>query len=214
MGARVEVYYSLQSDYCYFLLDRVLGLRAAGVEIVIRPVLGGVLRLPERYRERDELEQRYFATDTARLAEYLELPYGYPDPSPIAFKPGSLWIAEQNQPLNEYLYRLFVGADRAGRALDFLGRVGRLLWDGSTPGWNRETHLADALAAAGMDLNDILNATTWESAKSQLDQNADAMLAAGHWGVPLMIYDGEPFYGQDRFNQLVWRMKTKGDLPC
>jgi len=32
------------------------------------------------------------------------------------------------------------------------------------------------------------------------------MVSAGHWGVPLMVYKGEPFYGQDRFDQLLWRM--------
>lgn len=88
--ARVEVFYSLQSDYCYFLLDRLIGLSRKGTEVVIRPVLGGVLRVPERYQDRDELEQRYFEIDTARTAAYLGLPYAYPDPSPIQFKPGSL----------------------------------------------------------------------------------------------------------------------------
>jgi len=36
------------------------------------------------------------------------------------------------------------------------------------------------------------------------------MYAAGHWGVPLMVYRDEPFYGQDRFDQLLWRIKTEG----
>ena len=93
--ARVDVFYSLQSDYCYFLLDRLIGLAGQGVEVVIRPVLGGVIRLPGRFRDRDALEQRYFETDTARQAEYLGLPYAYPQPSPIAFKPESLWITDE-----------------------------------------------------------------------------------------------------------------------
>ena len=25
-----------------------------------------------------------------------------------------------------------------------------------------------------------------------------------------MVYDGEPFFGQDRYDQLVWRMRQKG----
>ena len=32
----------------------------------------------------------------------------------------------------------------------------------------------------------------------------------GHYGVSLMVFDGEPFFGQDRFDQLVWRMTQKG----
>ncbi|WP_306116420.1 MULTISPECIES: DsbA family protein [unclassified Roseovarius] len=214
MGARVEVFYSLQSDYCYFLLDRLIWLAGQGIDVAIRPVLGGVLRLPDRYRDRDALEQAYFATDTAREAAYLGLPYAYPEPSPITFKPGSLWIAEEKQSLNERLNRLFVGAVRAGKGLAFLDHVARKLWDGSTPGWDKGDHLTKAMAAAGMDMDAILASTSWAEAKTDLDRNAEAMLEAGHWGVPLMVYRNEPFYGQDRFDQMVWRMGQKGDLPC
>ena len=63
--------------------------------------------MPERFKDRDELEQNYFLTDAARTADFLDLPYASPNPSPITFKPGSLWVAEDEQPRNEYLYRLF-----------------------------------------------------------------------------------------------------------
>ncbi len=212
MVPRVEVYYSLQSDYCYFLLDRLIGLAGQGVEVDIRPVLGGLIRIPERYRDRDALEQSYFQTDTQREAAFLALPYAYPDPSPIRMKRGSLWVAEAEQPLNEYINRLYAGAARAGRALPFLDHVGRMLWDGSTPGWDKEMHLERAMARAGLEIAAVLAETPWEVAKALLNANAAAMLEAGHWGVPLMVYEEEPFYGQDRFDQLVWRMKERGDL--
>ncbi|WP_120501986.1 DsbA family protein [Roseovarius sp. EL26] len=212
MAPRVEVYYSLQSDYCYLLLDRLIGLADEGVQVEIVPVLGGVLRLPHRYQGRDELEQQYFEADTKRLAEFLELPHAYPDPSPIDFKPGSLWIAEEKQPRNEYLCRLYVGAVRAGRAMAFLDVVGRMLWDGSTPGWDQGDLLSRAIAKIGLDLAEVLEGTSWDSAKAELDRNAEAILAAGHWGVPLMVYEGEPFYGQDRFDHLVWRIRQRGGL--
>ncbi len=32
----------------------------------------------------------------------------------------------------------------------------------------------------------------------------------GHYGVPLMVYAGEPFFGQDRYDQLLWRMQQTG----
>ena len=209
---RVEVFYSLQSDYCYFLLDRLLKLNAKGVEVVIRPVLGGVLRMPEKFSERDKFEQNYFVADTMRVAEYLNLPYEYPDPSPIEFKRNSLWIAEAEQPRNENLYQLFVGSVRSGNGLNFLDKVSRCLWDGSTPGWDHGDHLRVAMAEAGLSLAAVLQDTPWTSAKSELDQNAEDMLKAGHWGVPLLVFNGEPFYGQDRFDLLLWRMKNAGAL--
>lgn len=203
---KVDVWYSLQSDYCYFLLDRLLRLSSLGIDIAVRPVLGIVLRMPEATRNRGELEQRYFVIDTKRTAEFLGLPYSYPDPSPIQFEPGSLWIASEEQPRIERLYRLFVGANRAGKGLDFLGVVARGLWDGSQPGWDSSSFLHGAMADIGLDHDRVLANTAWTDARRELDANHDAMLEAGHWGVPLMAYEGEPFYGQDRFDQLLWRM--------
>ena len=209
--SQVKVFYSLQSDYCYFLLDRLLELTKKNVDVKIMPVLGGVIRLPERFKDRDILEQRYFQTDTQRTADFLGLPYSYPDPSPIQFKPDSLWIPEPHQPLNEYINRLFMGSEMAGKGMAFLDKVARRLWDGSMPGWNQGDHLANALKEAGLDLETILENTPWEIAKSQFEKNAQAMLDSGHWGVPLMIYRGEAFYGQDRFDQLIWRMQQAGE---
>ncbi len=212
MMARVDVFYSLQSDYCYFLLDRLLGLAERGVDVVIRPLLGGVLRLPDRYKDRDTMEQEYFGRDTHRVAEFLGLPYVYPDPSPIDFLPGSLWVPALDQPRNMRLYRLFVGASEAGKGLAFLDSVGRMLWDGSAPGWDKGDHLVRGMRAIGLDLDQVLADMPEDKAIAILDGNAARILEAGHWGVPLMVYDEEPFYGQDRFDHLVWRLEQKGVL--
>jgi 2-hydroxychromene-2-carboxylate isomerase len=33
---------------------------------------------------------------------------------------------------------------------------------------------------------------------------------AAHTGVPLFVFNEEPFFGQDRIDQLIWRMKQYG----
>ncbi|MDP6398756.1 MAG: DsbA family protein [Arenicellales bacterium] len=203
---RVDIWYSLQSDYCYFLIDRLLKLAKAQVDVVIRPVLGLVLRMPEATANRSELEQRYFVTDTKRTARFLGLPYTYPDPSPIQFERGSLWIASKEQPHVEHLYRLFVGANRQGKGLAFLDKVVRHFWDGSQPAWDTSGFLIGALAEIGLSHDTLLATYDWSNVEPELSANHDAMLEAGHWGVPLIVYQGEPFYGQDRFDQLLWRM--------
>lgn len=203
---QVNVWYSLQSDYCYFLIDRLLKLSSTNVDVVIRPVLGLVLRMPEATAGRSLLEQNYFVTDTKRTAAYLGLPHEYPDPSPIQFQPGSLWIATKEQPRIEHLYRLFVGANRNSKGLQFLNVVARGLWDGSQPRWDRSPFLNNAMSVIGLELDEVLADNDWTNVEQELAANHEAMLDIGHWGVPLMVYDGEPFYGQDRFNQLLWRM--------
>ena len=45
---------------------------------------------------------------------------------------------------------------------------------------------------------------------AEVAANQAALEAAGHWGVPTMVFEGEPFFGQDRFDVLVWRLKQRG----
>ncbi len=40
--------------------------------------------------------------------------------------------------------------------------------------------------------------------------NQAALDASGHWGVPTMVFEGEPFFGQDRNGTLRWRLGTAG----
>ncbi|MEL6197398.1 MAG: DsbA family protein [Pseudomonadota bacterium] len=206
---RVEVYWSLQSPYCYLLLDRLLWLDAqADVTVAIRPVLPGVLRLAETYRRRGAREQAYFDRDTARTAAFEGMSFAPPEPSPVAFVPGEGWVAEPDQPRIGRLYDLFVSACRAGRALTFLDHVMRLIWDGRTRGWDTGDHLERAVRAAGLEPAKLQAeaAADPERIADTLAANAQAMLEAGHHGVPLMVLDSEPFYGQDRFDQLLWRL--------
>ena len=34
--------------------------------------------------------------------------------------------------------------------------------------------------------------------------------ASGHWGVPTLVFQGEPFFGQDRIDLALWRMQQAG----
>ena len=43
-----------------------------------------------------------------------------------------------------------------------------------------------------------------------VEENQVAQRAAGHWGVPMMVFGEEAFFGQDRFDQLKWRMEQQG----
>ena len=72
-----------------------------------------------------------------------------------------MWVDEDAQPCNECLYRLFVGSAKAGYGLEFLDKVGRMLWDGSTPDWDQGDNLEDKMREAGMDLEAILSSTSW-----------------------------------------------------
>lgn len=185
----------MQSPYCWFVLDRLKGLNARpDVTVMIRPVRPGALRLPDTFRDRSPMEMAYFEADVQRTAAFLGLTYAQPDPSPVVFEPGC-WVAAPNQPLVDRLYGLFAAACAQGQGLAFVDIVMPLIWDGRTRGW--DAVLESVVSPLGLTPVDATETVTANEAE---------MYATGHWGVPLMVYRGEPFYGQDRFDQLVWRI--------
>lgn len=209
---RVELYWSFRSPYSYIVLPRILRLRDShGVEIDFRIVHPAAIRNPAYFARMDPLARPYFLKDCARCAAFHSLPFRRPIPDPIAQDAATLIIASE-QPLARWLGRLGIAATEHGRGLEFAGEIASLLWDGSVTGWNEGRHLADATARAGLDLSDLEAAVAGrkEHLEHRLTENNRALREAGHWGVPTMVFGGEPFFGQDRFDVLVWRLKQCG----
>jgi 2-hydroxychromene-2-carboxylate isomerase len=75
-------------------------------------------------------------------------------------------------------------------------------------GWNEGDHIARAAARAGLDLAELEALVNADPAghEEALALNDQALRAAGHWGVPTMVFRGEPFFGQDRIDMLAWRL--------
>lgn len=119
------------------------------------------------------------------------------------------------QPNIRRLTRLGAAAQRAGRGLAFIDEVSRLLWDGRVEGWDRGDHLAQAAARVQFDLAALEAAIAADPAPFDMtiEQNQKDQRAAGHWGVPTFVFRGEPFFGQDRIDILVWRMRQHGLTP-
>jgi 2-hydroxychromene-2-carboxylate isomerase len=100
-------------------------------------------------------------------------------------------------------------AAERGRGLAFLDEVSRLIWSGAVKGWDQGTHLADAAARAGLELAELDAEAKARSAEldARIAENQRALEAAGHWGVPTLVFRGEPFFGQDRLDLLAWRIR-------
>jgi 2-hydroxychromene-2-carboxylate isomerase len=67
--------------------------------------------------------------------------------------------------------------------------------------------LRAGLALAALETEAAARAARLDAA---IADNQRALEAAGHWGVPTMVFDGEPFFGQDRIDLLVWRLRQHG----
>jgi 2-hydroxychromene-2-carboxylate isomerase len=212
MPALIELFWSFRSPYCYLALDRILELtRTYEVEVNIRPVYPLAIRSPEFFTRVHPNYRRYHLLDSRRLAAFLAIPYRRPIPDPVIQDLETNRIAPE-QPYIFRLTRLGMAAVLARRGLEFVDHVSRVLWDGTVDGWNEGSHLADAVARAGLDLHQLDERIASDPSRYDrlIEVNQQAHEAAGHWGVPTIVFEGEPYFGQDRLDVLVWRMRQKG----
>ena len=102
-----------------------------------------------------------------------------------------------------------IEAERRGRGVDFAAAVYRLIF-GGTSGWDQGDHLSNAATSVGLDLAEMEGAIESGDHMDEINRNQQALDAAGHWGVPTMVFRGEPFFGQDRVDTLRRRLGQLG----
>ena len=211
MSLAVDVFWSFRSPYSYLATPRLVALqREWDVDVNVRVVLPIAVRIEGFFQRVNPLWPPYLMRDTTRIAEQLGLPYGWPYPDPIVQNYATREVAKE-QPYIYRLTRLGVETARRGRALPFVAEISRVIF-GGTHNWHEGTHLADATARAGLDLAAMDAAITADPASydATIAKNQEDLETAGHWGVPTMVFEGEPFFGQDRIDLLVWRMEQHG----
>lgn len=132
----------------------------------------------------------------------------WPRPDPVVQNRETFEVAEE-QPYIWRLSTLGIEAERRGKGIDFAYHVALLLW-GGTANWHEGDHLARATATAGLDLAEMETALEQYDGEAEIAKNHELLEQAGHWGVPTMVFDGEPFFGQDRIDTLRWRLDEGG----
>jgi 2-hydroxychromene-2-carboxylate isomerase len=211
MSFRLDLFWSFRSPYSYLATPRLVQMQHAyDLDIAVRPVYPIALRIPGFFKKVNPLWPPYLMKDCARIAEMNGIPFAWPSPDPIVQDFTTMDIAA-DQPYIHRLTRLGVAANRRGRGLAFIDEVSRLTF-GGVKGWHQGDHLARAATRAGLDLAELDAAITADpqSYETEIEANEAAQKAAGHWGVPLMVFRGEPFFGQDRLDVLLWRMRYAG----
>ena len=208
----IDFYISMRSPYSYLVTPRLATLTETyDVEITARPVYAIAARDPDWFKTLNPLWLPYFLIDQQRTAEFLGVPFGRPRPDPIVQDLATGTIAA-DQPYIQSLTRLAAAASGRGHSFALVREVSALIFDGTVDGWNEGDHLKNAVARAGLDLDELNVAieANPEHYEVIIAANQDAQKAVGHWGTPLMVFKGEPFFGQDRFDMLQWRLEQNG----
>jgi 2-hydroxychromene-2-carboxylate isomerase len=211
MTLTADIFWSFRSPYSYLATRRYRALTEEyDLTFNLRPVYPLAIREPDFFERSHPNWLRYTFTDIFRVAQFLQIPMGPPRPDPIVQDIATRKISP-DQPYIFRLTRLGQVAWRRGRSLAFCDEVSRLIWGGAE-NWHEGDHLQAAAQRAGLDLFalDAEAVSDAEMLDLEIAANQSALEASGHWGVPTLVFDGEPFFGQDRIELAVWRMKQKG----
>lgn len=210
MTASIDLYFSFRSPYSYLAAQCACAIpETFNATIHLRPVLPLAIRQPDFFNPENLKRAMYILVDWERRAEQLALPHKWPSPDPIVQDFETMKVA-QEQPYIHRLSKLGVLAEREGKGLAMAAAVSRLIF-GGTENWDQGEHLATTLATIGLDLQALdQQINDDESLADVIAENQAQLEAAGHWGVPTFVYNGSPYFGQDRIDTLCWQLGRDG----
>lgn len=199
MSAPIDFWFDFASPYGYLAslrIDRIAG----GVNRTVRwrpMLLGAVFKVtgaqPNLLRP---LQGDYLRRDVPRFARLLGAPLAWPETMPIAAIAACrafYWIEERNP-------------DQAKR---FAQAVYHAHW-----GMGRDVTPVDVVAGVaagvGIDPAKLTEAVQRQDVKDRLRRVNEEAVAAGVFGSPFIVVDGEPFWGADRLDQVARWLETGG----
>ena len=210
MTLTFDFHFSFRSPYSYLampLIERLLAEYDAAANMrIVRPI---AVRIPGFFQTVNPLWPPYLAKDCKRIAEMNNIPYRWPRPDPIVQDRETRTVAP-DQPHIMRVSRMGALAAERGKGFEFVRAASFMMWSGHVDGWNEGGQLEGCANAVG--LNDLERDAAKDAARLDaiIETNEAAQQTAGHWGVPLFVFEGEPFFGQDRVDHLIWRMKQRG----
>ena len=209
----IDLYFSFRSPYSYLILPRILKLKKeSNIDINFKLVYPIAIRMPDWFEKKNILFFLSTMSDFKKKAKQLDMPLNLPvKPDPIKQNIFTAKIAK-NQPYIFDICHMGQEMTNRGFGLEFAYKLSTKIW--SVKNWNKDEHLVEILSEFNIELPEIRE-TIKNNEKALIEkikQNQVEQLDAGHHGVPLSVYKEEYFFGQDKFNDLIERMKINGDL--
>ena len=207
-----DFHFSFRSPYSYLAMPAVEALLetydADANMRIVRPI---AVRIPGFFQKVNPLWPPYLGRDTRRIAEMNGIPYRWPRPDPIVQDRETRDVATE-QPYIMRVSRLGALAAERGKGFAFVRAASHMMWSGEVEGWHEDGRLAACADAVGLDGAALERDAATDAARLDaiIEENENAQTVAGHWGVPLFVFQDEPFFGQDRLDHLIWRMKQAG----
>ncbi len=199
MSEPIEFYFDFSSPYGYLAAETIdsLGERT-GRRVDWRPFLLGAVFQETRGEPLLNIPMKgdYARHDLERSARLIGVPFVIPGSFPfmsIAAARAYYWMLDR---------------DRA-KAVDLAKTLFREAF-----GRGRDINSAAAVTAvcarAGVDAEELAAALTDPALKQRVREEVDGAIAKGVFGSPLIIVDGETFWGHDRLDQVALWVERGG----
>lgn len=194
MGRTVDYYFAPQSPWAYLGHQRLVDIVArTGATLRVMPMdlggkvfpISGGLPLGQRAPQR----QAYRLVELRRFSQHLKIPLNLkPQYFPVGGDPAA---------------RLIIAADMAHGAAAAMAMAGALL----TACWAQDRNMADDAVLAELLQEQKLSAGLLAQSHSSevqalYETYTQAAIAAGVFGAPSYVLEGEIFWGQDRLDFL------------
>ncbi len=200
MGTTIDYYFTPQSPWTYLGHQRFVNIaQAAGATVRVLPVdfgkifpASGGLPLGQRAPQR----QAYRLVELQRFSRHLDVPLNlHPAFFPVGGDPAA---------------RLIMAVDQAQGSAAALQAAG-LIFKGV---WAQERNIADDKVLAEILQECALDAALLEQSRNPAVQQAyeaqtAQALAAGVFGAPSYVVEGEIFWGQDRLDLLEKKLSAR-----
>jgi 2-hydroxychromene-2-carboxylate isomerase len=187
----IDFYFDFSSPYGYLASQKIEALaQRHGRSVDWHPMLLGVVFKQTGAAPLTEVPVKgpYSKHDFARSARFHGVEFRMPPVFPIPAQAPSrvvLWAKERNAAdaarLSKALYRAFFVQGRDISKADVAAQVA---------------------GEEGFDAAQARAAVDDPAIKDALKREVDAAIAAGVFGSPFVVVDGEPFWGLDRFDQI------------
>ncbi len=192
MAKPIEFHFDFSSPYSYIASEQIDQLAARhGRTVAYKPLLlGAIFKVTGGMplTELCEPKARYAVRDFSRSARYAGVPFRRPTRFPIASIAAAravLWLQQHRPelatPFIHAVYRAFFVDDRDISDAAVVGEIAQGL---------------------GIDSTQLTAGVQQPEIKERLKTQVDQAIAAGIFGAPTIIVDGELFWGNDRLPQI------------
>lgn len=201
----IDFYFSYRSPYSYLILPRMLKLKNQyNLDINFKIVYPLAIRMPEWFKNKNIFFFVPFIMDFKKKAKKLNIPLNMPiKPDPIRQNTITGKISSHQPYIFDVCHMGQVMSNR-DKGIEFAFELSTLIW--SVKNWNNDSLLEKVFAEFGEDLYEVRKTAKKDESRiiDEIKNNQEDQKIAGHHGVPLNVYKGKYYFGQDDpFEELI-----------